>query len=169
MRWKTHLLGRVSAAPTRPLTGVTPLSAALASSLVLGLTWVLLFPTLVPAQLDGEPVNVLASTSSMSNQIDVAVFTVPVGKRLIIEYLSLSAEVPAGQRVTGFLINLPVVHFFVVFPQGRNITGSDVFTAAQALRVVIEPGQTIRVRAERDAFGTNARLAVTLAGTLVNT
>ena len=55
-----------------------------------------------------------------------------------------------------------------MFPQGRNIDGGDVFTAAQALRVVIEPGQTIRVRAERDAFGTNANVSVTLAGTLVN-
>jgi hypothetical protein len=174
VRWETRLLGRVTAAPTRPPTGMTRLSAALvsaalASSLLLGLTWVpVLVPTSASAQLDGEPVNAFVVTVSLANQIDVDVFTVPVGKRLIIDYLSLSAEVPAGQRVTGFLINLPVVHFFVVFPQGRNISGRDVFTTAQALRVVIEPGKTVRVRAERNASGTNALLWVALAGTLVN-
>ena len=168
MQWKTRLLGRVTAAPTRPPTGMTRLSAALTSSLVLGLTWVLLSPTSASAQLDGEPVNVFVWTNSTSNQINVDVFTVPLGKRLIIEYLSLSAEVPAGQRVTRFLINLPVVHLFVVFPQGRNLFDRDVFTAAQALRVVIEPGQTIQVRAERNAYSTQAWLLVTLAGMLVN-
>jgi hypothetical protein len=118
--------------------------------------------------VDGEPVNVFLNQDDTSNQMDVEVLTVPVGKRLIIGYLSLSARVPAGERVTAFHINVPVVHFLVVFPQGRNIGGDDVFTAAQALQVVIEPGQTIRVRAERDAFGTNANVSVTLAGTLVN-
>jgi hypothetical protein len=118
--------------------------------------------------IDGEPVNVFINQNDTSNQMDVEVFTVPVGKRFSIEYLSLSARVPAGQRVTAFFINIPVVHFLVVFPQGRDISGNDVFTAAQALRVVIEPGKTIRVRAERDAFGTTANLSVTLAGTLVS-
>jgi hypothetical protein len=53
--------------------------------------------------VDGEPVNVFLNQHGMSNQMDVAVFTVPAGKRLIIDYLSLSARVPAGERVTAFL------------------------------------------------------------------
>ena len=94
--------------------------------------------------VDGEPVNVFLNQDDTSNQMDVEVLTVPVGRRLIIRYLSLSARVPAGERVTAAHINVPVVHFLVVFPQGRNIAGDDVFTAAQPLRVVIEPGQLLQ-------------------------
>jgi len=38
--------------------------------------------------VDGEPVNVFLNQDDTSNQMDVEVLTVPVGKRLIIGYLS---------------------------------------------------------------------------------
>jgi hypothetical protein len=62
-------------------------------------------------------------------------------------------------------------HFFVVAPQGSDLFGKSVFTAAQSLRATIGPFPVQRdvvVRMERNASGTDASLAVTLAGELVN-
>jgi hypothetical protein len=116
-----------------------------------------------------EAVNVFASVRSSSNQMDVSVFTVPAGKQLIIEYVSLRALVPAGETVNSAFLNTPHVHFFVVANQGRDISNQDVFTAAQSVRIVVEAGQTIRFRAERNNFGTTGFLTGTVAGTLVRT
>jgi hypothetical protein len=77
--------------------------------------------------------------------------------------------VPAGESVSSISINLPVVHFFVA-TQGADQFGKSVFTAAQSLRATIGPFPVQRdvvVRMERNAFGTEAILAVTLAGELV--
>jgi hypothetical protein len=79
--------------------------------------------------------------------------------------------VPAGESVSSISINLPVLHFFVVATQGSDLFGKSVSTAAQSLRVTIGPFPVPRevvVRMERNAFGTDASLAVTLAGELVN-
>jgi hypothetical protein len=69
-------------------------------------------------------------------------------------------------------INTPIVHFFVVATQGNDFTsGKRVFTTAQSLRTTIGPfvaPTDVVVRMERNTVGTDARLAVTLAGELVN-
>lgn len=114
-----------------------------------------------------EPVNVFVSTSTQSNQMDITAFTVPTGKRLIIEYISLRARVPAGQTVTEFFMNRPHVHFFVVSKQGTDISGRDVFTAAQDARIILKAGDTIVFRAQRNAFGNTAFLDAAFAGKMV--
>jgi hypothetical protein len=118
-----------------------------------------------------EPINASNGLTSQSNQVDNPVFTIPAGKRLVVDYVSARGLVPAGESVSSMFINLPVVHFFVVATQGSDISGKSVFTAAQSLRVTIGPFPVPRdvvVRMERNAFGTDASLAVTLAGELVN-
>jgi hypothetical protein len=63
------------------------------------------------------------------------------------------------------------VHFFVVAIQGADLSGKSVFAAAQSLRATIGPFAVPRdvvVRMERNTLGTDASLAVTLAGELVN-
>jgi len=123
--------------------------------------------------LGGQPVNVFNTVSSESNQVDNHVFTIPAGKRLLIEYVSARGAVPAGDSVSGVHINLPVVHVFAVTAQGTNISGMSVFTAAQSLRTTIGPfpGATdVVVRMDRNKFGpgTGASLLVTLAGQLLD-
>jgi hypothetical protein len=122
----------------------------------------------------GEPVNAFNQVSNqLSNQIDNHVFTIPAGKRLVIEYLSAKGTVPAGDSVSGVQINNPVVHFFPVTAQGTDISGKSVFTAAQSFHTTIGPFSVptdVVVRMERNLFGpgTEAALAVTLAGQLLN-
>lgn len=88
----------------------------------------------------------------------------------MVDYVSARGVVPSGESVSGIFINLPVVHFFMVLAQGADISGQSVFTAAQDLRIALGPfagPNDVVVRMERNAFGTSANLAVTLAGTLV--
>ena len=68
----------------------------------------------------GEPVNVFLNQDDTSNQMDVEVLTVPVGKRLIIGYLSLSARFPAGERVTCLPYQRPRRAFFGSVPPGAE-------------------------------------------------
>ena len=118
-----------------------------------------------------EPINVFNAVTSQTSQVDNPVFTIPAGKRLVVNYVSAKGVVPAGESVSSILINLPIVHFFVVATQGADQFGRSVFTAAQSLRATIGPFPVQRdvvVRMERNASGTDASLAVTLAGELVN-
>ncbi len=117
-----------------------------------------------------EPINVSNTVTSQTSQVDNPVFTIPAGKRLVVDYVSARGSVPAGESVSSISINLPVAHFFVVATQGADQFGKSVFTAAQSLHVTIGPFPVQRdvvVRMERNAFGTEAILAVTLAGELV--
>src|SRR5215831_95123 len=117
-----------------------------------------------------EPINAFNEVTSQGNQVDNRVFTIPAGKRLVVDYVSAKGLVPAGESVSSIFINLPVVHFFVVATQGTDQFGRSVFTAAQSLRATMGPFPVQRhvvVRMERNAFGTEAILAVTLAGELL--
>ncbi len=110
--------------------------------------------------------------NDLSNQVDNHVFTIPAGKRLAIDYLSAKGTVPAGDSVSGVQINNPVVHFIPVFAQGSDTSGKSVFVAAQGFHTTIGPFPVPRdvvVRMERKMFGagTEAALAVTLAGQLL--
>jgi hypothetical protein len=117
-----------------------------------------------------EPINAFNVVTSQSNQVDSLVFTIPAGKRLVVDYVSAKGVVPAGESVSSVFINLPILHFFVVATQGGDLLGKSVFTAAQSLRATIGPFPVPRdvvVRMERNTFGTDASLAVTMAGKLV--
>lgn len=96
-----------------------------------------------------------------------ATFMVPLGKRLVIEYVSARGFVPAGQTLT-FSIrtrqgNTPngVVHYLVSTEQGFSGTSTG-FVAGQVMRLYADPGTQVLVRAGRNpATGTgNAFIAV---------
>lgn len=119
----------------------------------------------------GDPVNARDTASGTSNQTDAFPYTIPAGKVLIIEYLSASAQVPAGETVWSMFISFPVVHYFVVASQGPTLGGRSVFTAAQSLRIALGPFATatvIRVRMEKNVGGTPSTFDVTLAGQLLD-
>jgi hypothetical protein len=128
-------------------------------------------PLPVTVATTGAPVNAFSRVSSPANQVDNTVFTIPVGKRLVIEYISARATVPSGQRVSAIHLNIPVVHFLVVAAQGTDLGGDNVFTAAQSLRITVGPfgvPMGVVVRTDRNAFGISATLDVTLAGQLID-
>lgn len=114
-----------------------------------------------------ESINVWADTLDSTNQVDLAVYTVPPGKQLIIDYLSMRSYVPAGELVVSAGMNLPYVHFLTVNSQGATENRS-YFASAQKTRIVVEPNQTIAFRVERSNHGTPAYVTVAIAGRLVS-
>jgi hypothetical protein len=151
-----------AAAPSQPVNVTnTPLPVRVASL------------PLAVSVVPGKSVNAFNQVSDAGNQVFNHVFTIPTGKRLLIDYVSAQGTVPAGDAVFAIQINNPVVHFFVVNAQGTDLFGKSVFTAAQSLRATIGPFPVptdVIVRMERKMFGpgTAAELAVTLAGQLVD-
>jgi hypothetical protein len=130
-------------------------------------------PPLAVTVISGEQVNAFHEVSDLSNQVNNPVFTIPTGKRLVIEYLSAKGTVPAGDSVSGIHINNPVVHFFTVTAQGTDGSGKSVFAAAQSFHTTIGPFPVptdVLVRMERNMFGpgTEAVLSVSLAGQLLH-
>ena len=148
---------------------VRAIEAGIASQLMM----VFASPSPAVTVVPRESVNAFKQVPGTSNQVFNSVFTIPAGKRLLIEYVSAKGTVPAGDEVFGIHINNPVVHFFVVSDQGTDLFGKKVFTAAQPLRATIGPfvePTDVVVRMERKKFGQEfpAELAVTLAGQLVD-
>jgi hypothetical protein len=113
-----------------------------------------------------ESINVWADTFDTTNQMDFAVYTVPAGKQLIIDNVSLHADVPAGEQVIGANINLPSPHIFVVSNQGTS-GNRTYYAAGQSTRIVFGSNQTIVFRVTRSHNGTGGYAFVALAGRLV--
>jgi hypothetical protein len=101
--------------------------------------------------------------------------TIPEGKRLVIEYVSVRAQGPTGQKFIA-QIQTNVAHteslrgkiWLVFFPQG-TFSGIDVFTASQPMHVYAEPSAppALFVATRSDISGT-AFIEATISGYIVN-
>ena len=93
--------------------------------------------------------------SQASHQQD---FTVPVGKRLVVEFASGMCQLPTGQKCR-FVVtdSLSGVNIELVSNAQGSFAGADVFVAAQTLRHYVEPEANLIVYVSRDpATGTGA-------------
>ena len=98
-------------------------------------------------------------------------FTVPGGKRLVIEHVSILSAVPPGQKVL-LIMNTqvegqPADHFLLADFQG-SFGGTDRFFVSQPIRVYADPGTSVVIRTERTSTGGNASYAATVSGFLVD-
>lgn len=123
-----------------------------------------------------EPYISLATTLlSAGTVLGEVTFDVPEGKRLIVETVSVQADVPTGQKVRVMLDVLvgisPTLSVVPVQSPGPFL-GVEYYVANQPfkLRKDALPGATdeIRVRMIRDAPAGGAGLAVTIHGYLVD-
>ena len=107
-------------------------------------------------------------------------FTVPAGKLLVIEYVSVHAFMPAGQKIRGFIyaVDSPPggddplnPNYALVFsPQGGPFQpgSTDLFVVGQPMRLYAEAGKQIQALfARSDDSGTGV-LAVDFCGYLVD-
>ena len=96
-----------------------------------------------------EPYTVSLSSAwnSGGSTAATASFTVPSGKRLVVEYLSVRAAVPSGQRITQGRVCGPstpsssACHAISFVFQG-SFNGFDNFTAAQPMRAYLNAGSS---------------------------
>lgn len=123
-----------------------------------------------------QPYIRLASTSLPSGTaIGGVTFDVPEGKRLVVEAVSVQANVPAGQKVRVFLDVLegisPILSVLPVQSPG-SFQGVEYYVANLPfkLRKDAISGITdeIRVRMQRDATAGDSDLLVTIHGYLID-
>jgi hypothetical protein len=105
---------------------------------------------------------------------DITLTTVPVGKRLVIEHVSVLGKMLAPQRLVlgGIGSGQPggKVHWLEIKVQGSNADGTlDYFVASQLVRFYQDPGP-VRCLAERDSTaGANpASVTFTISGYFVD-
>jgi len=100
------------------------------------------------------------------------VYTVPAGKRLVIEHVALESEtVNTGNAVRGTLSSRfggqNFIHPFEVRPQAAKGLGGPLFVANHPLLAFADPGQAVRVTAEmNEPEGPSNGFFNALTGTL---
>jgi hypothetical protein len=97
-------------------------------------------------------------------------FAVPSGKALVIETVSVRANIPNGQRLLAGLITdsggeQATYHFAP--PLGFAI-GLDILAATQVTRIYADPGSTVEVLVSRSGNSGAAQVWVSLSGHLVD-
>jgi len=101
--------------------------------------------------------------------------TIPAGKRLVIEQVSVSGAMIKGQRMVTAGLHISnsgnnVQHFLTVTPQGSGGCCRDVFIASQQVRLYADPGTIVSGFATRDVNTGFASAAVSfsISGYLVD-
>jgi len=100
-----------------------------------------------------------------------SLFTVPAGKRLVLEFASTSVFMPSGQpiRILHVGINNPSVANADIYPTFRlTASGDDIYSGSQLIRLYVEPGQEVLVDFERPTTTGTASANVTLSGYFVD-
>jgi hypothetical protein len=96
---------------------------------------------------------------------------VPDGKRLVIEYVSGEAFLPAGQNGVFSVITLVAgqttgtEHHLAT--AAVKFGASDIFRAGQVVRLYADPGTTVTLRADRDLAKGAGKARMSLSGQLV--
>jgi hypothetical protein len=107
-------------------------------------------------------------TSSFNTILPV--YTVPAGRRLVVDFVSSEAVVPRGQIVNGVFVCVQATDSRVCHVIGSTshgpLGGLDVFIASQQMELFVGPGQELFVNAASDA--TSGDAFVSFTGHLVN-
>jgi hypothetical protein len=100
---------------------------------------------------------------------------VPAGKRLVIEHVSVRAELPPGQTaratIVVYLDGESVSHYLVMVDQGTVIsepTNRVVFVASQPIQLYVDPGPEPAVNVERDNATELGNAYASISGQLVD-
>ena len=120
-----------------------------------------------------QPVQANASCNSNSvDSCEVTIFTVPLGKRLVIEYVSMGATIPPSQGATltidTFAGGAEATHLFPLSPPAVPILGTTRTFLGQQVRIYADPGKTVLVQALRTSTAGNATFEFSISGYLVN-
>ena len=99
--------------------------------------------------------------------VGVASFPVPAGKRLVIEYVSASGVVPAGQSLIYSVSTGSVEHLIPVTQQAPDAYAV-ICVAGQQTRLYAEPGSTVVLGVQRTGFGGSASANISISGTLMD-
>ena len=160
----TTVAGNVSISntPTVNLASGTTVNVAASSPIPVSFT----------TQLDPFQ-NAASTTESGTNVSTLNVATVPAGKRLVIEFVSMTGQVPPGQHVEIMELTTSnglggISHAFVIHPQPDAVIGDALFRANQSLRLYANAGTQVTALFRRSSTAGSANYLVTISGYLVD-
>jgi hypothetical protein len=123
----------------------------------------------------GQPFqNATNSVQSGTNVSVATIATVPAGKRLVIEFVSMTGQVPPGQHVELLQITTVagtsggITHDLLVNPQPDAVIGDALFRASQQVRLYANAGTQVQALFRRSSSAGNATFEATLSGYLVD-
>jgi hypothetical protein len=105
---------------------------------------------------------------------NVPLATVPIGKRLVIESMSLNGFVPAGQKLENAILtanctgSATICVWSIVPTDEGPWSGSELFGAFQQGRVYVDAGHTILASASRSDIIGAGTATINISGYLVN-
>jgi len=123
-----------------------------------------------------QPVQVDTSTQENpgSNVSTLNLFTVPAGKTLVIEFVTMTGQVPLGQHVeTMEIISVAppfggASHQMLVNPQPDAVDTEPIFRASQMVKIYAQTGSTVQALFRRSASNLSATYGVSISGYLVD-
>ncbi len=114
---------------------------------------------------------VVVSLSATTARNSAAITTVPAGKRLVIEYVSVLASGPTGQRYQASIGvrqgTTAGLYFLALSPQG-TFDFNDQLIAGQPTRLYSDAGTSVGVELVRSATASTAFGIFTISGYLVD-
>lgn len=99
----------------------------------------------------------------------IDVTTVPAGKRLVIEYVNMEAQVIPGQKVLTRLFSTGASGNISLFaPFQAKIGFFDVLIASHLIKHYAEPGSTVKLQVFADESLGGAGIAISIVGHLID-
>jgi len=116
-----------------------------------------------------------APFSANETNVIVNIATVPTGKRLVIEHVSVSCSLPTGQKMVEADLEV-VLSNQTTYPnnlrvsaQGSDASGThDLSIASEQVRLYADPGTPVRCFVDRDSFSGSGDVQCSISGYLVD-
>lgn len=118
--------------------------------------------------------SVNSTQTTPSNVSTATLATVPAGKRLVIEFVTMTAQVPQGQHAEIMEITTStdpvggVSHQLLIVPQPDAVIGDALFRSSQEVKLYANAGTQVQVLWRRNSNLGTATFSATLSGHLVD-
>ena len=162
----------ITGTPTVALSGVPAVSLASGATVQIGNT--VGSPALV-RDVDrpvAQPFRTQVTSFFTSGSADTTVnsaATVPAGKHLIIEFISVKITLPAGQAALFAKLDTTVFDQFITLTAaGSDSVGNVYFVATHKVFVILDPGQFLQASAFRNSLTGGGNIAMTVSGYLAD-
>lgn len=121
------------------------------------------------ASFVGQPFVAASGPSTQTNAlIEALLTTVPAGKLLVIEQVTASCILGAGQRLLTLELQIAPYHHHLVSSFVAGTGFNDFFASSQHVRLYAPAGASVYLSATRTAITGTAQCEATLTGSLID-
>lgn len=124
-----------------------------------------------PKVLNANDLNIFQGRvdKDTSNNVDLVLFTVPTGKRLVIEFASLRVNADEGEQISAFIRagdNFTDAIHPIVMTFQQSSSGKDLVVGGQQLRMYAEPNTAVELLVSRTKNGVGASSTAHISGSI---